>query len=281
MLRQVMKNIKPVFPYARTLSSKGPLIDLSVDNDGVAVMTMQRLPVNSLNLDLLQELSKSLDEVAKNKTKALILTSASTSTFSAGLDIMELYKPDIKRVELFWTTLQDVWIKLFGSPFVTAAAINGHAPAFGCVLAMSCEYRVMVSGKYTTGLNETAIGIVATRWIMDTMRNTISQRETEFALTTGRMFTVDEALKVGLIDETAADKEDAIKKCKGFIKKFDRIPSLARGLTKQGIRAEPIKWLQDNREADTNVFLGFVKNPNMQESLEMYVQAMKARAANK
>lgn len=44
--------------------------------------------------------------------------------FSAGLDIMEMYKPDLQRAELFWTTLQDVWLKLFGSKFITAAAIN-------------------------------------------------------------------------------------------------------------------------------------------------------------
>lgn len=61
---------------------------------------------------------------------------------------------------------------------------------------MSCEYRVMVSGKYTIGLNETALGIVAPSWFIDTCRNTISIRETELALAMGKLFTVDEALKV-------------------------------------------------------------------------------------
>lgn len=61
---------------------------------------------------------------------------------------------------------------------------------------MSCEYRAMVGGKFTIGLNETALGIVAPNWFMDTMTNTISQREAEFALTTARMFNVDEAKKV-------------------------------------------------------------------------------------
>lgn len=61
---------------------------------------------------------------------------------------------------------------------------------------MSCEYRVMMSGKFTIGLNETALGIVAPMWFMLTMENTIPRREAEFALTTARMFTVDEALKV-------------------------------------------------------------------------------------
>ncbi|CAK1586008.1 unnamed protein product [Parnassius mnemosyne] len=257
----------------------GPLVDLSIDNDGIAILTMNRPPVNSLNLELLEEIGKSLDEVAKNKTKSMILTSSSPSVFSAGLDIMEMYKPDLKRAEIFWTTLQDVWIKLFGSSYITAAAINGHAPAGGCLLSMSCEYRVMVEGKYTIGLNETALGIVAPTWFMDTMCHTIPIRQAEYALTTARMFTVDEALQVGLIDESASDKADAIDKCKKFIRKFDKIPSLARAVTKQKIREGPLVRLQKNRQQDTAEFLGFLKNPKIQQSLEMYIQSLKQKAA--
>jgi Delta3-Delta2-enoyl-CoA isomerase len=89
-----------------------------------------------------------------------------------------MYKPDPIRMREFWKSLQDVWIKLYGSPFATAAAINGHAPAGGCFLAISCEYRVMLP-KYTIGLNETQLGIVAPSWFMDTMRNVIKPRDAE------------------------------------------------------------------------------------------------------
>lgn len=266
-------------PAFRSMSSSGPLTAIEIDNERIATVTMQRPPVNSLNLDLLQELSKTLDEVAKNKCKGMILTSSSPTVFSAGLDIMEMYKPDMKRVENFWTTLQEVWIKLFGSNFITAAAINGHAPAGGCLLSMSCEYRVMVNGKYTIGLNETALGIVAPKWFMNTMTNTISQRDAEFALTTARMFSVDEALKVGLIDETATDKADSVEKCKKFIKKFDRIPPLARAITKQKIRESSLVWMQKNRQSDLQEFLAFVQTPKVQQSLEMYIQSLKQKSA--
>lgn len=37
---------------------------------------------------------------------------------------MEMYKPDPVRSKQFWTILQDVWIKLYGSSYPTAAAIN-------------------------------------------------------------------------------------------------------------------------------------------------------------
>lgn len=279
-LRQIVGNVtRRVMPSIRAMSSKGPLVDTAVDNEGIATVTMQRLPVNSLNLELLQAMDKALDEVAEKKCKGMILTSASPTVFSAGLDIMEMYKPDMKRVEEFWTTLQEVWIKLFGSSFITAAAINGHAPAGGCLLAMTCEYRVMMSGKYTIGLNETALGIVAPNWFMQTMTNTIPQRQAELALTTARMFSVEEALKVGLIDETASDKADAVAKCKQFIKKFDRIPALARFLTKQKIRDGPLTWMSDNRKQDTQEFLMFVGHPKVQQSLEKYIQALKQKAA--
>ena len=279
-LRYLVNNIKLAVPNCRLMSAKaGPLVDLSVDNGGIATLTMQRPPVNSLNLELLQEISKSLDEVGKNKCKGMILASSSPTVFSAGLDIMEMYKPDLSRAETFWTTLQDVWLKLFGSTYPTAAAINGHAPAGGCLLSLSCEYRVMVNGKYSIGLNETALGIVAPRWFMDSMVNAISRREAEIALTSAKMFSVEEALKVGVIDETATDKADAVEKCKKFINKFERIPSLARGITKQRFRETPLAWLNNNRKQDIDEFLTFVKNPKVQQSLEMYIQSLKQKAA--
>lgn len=54
----------------------------------------------------------------------------------------------------------------------------------------------MTGGNFSIGLNETALGIVAPNWFMDTMTNTIPVREAEYALTTARMFNVEEALKV-------------------------------------------------------------------------------------
>lgn len=42
--------------------------------------------------------------------------------------------------------------------------LQGHSPAGGCLLALSCEYRVMVGPKYTIGLNESRVGIVAPKW---------------------------------------------------------------------------------------------------------------------
>ncbi|XP_047993501.1 enoyl-CoA delta isomerase 1, mitochondrial-like [Leguminivora glycinivorella] len=262
------------------LMSAGParLVDIA-DDGGIAVVTLQRAPVNSLNLELLQAMNNALDDVAKNKPRGMILTSGLPTVYSAGVDINELYKPDLKRLQQFATTLQDVWKKLFGFPFATAAAINGHAPAGGCCLAMSCEYRVMVSGKYRIGLNETALGIVVNEYFMDTMCHTIGTRQTELALTTGKMFNVDEALQVGLIDETASDTSDAIEKCKRFIKRFDKIPPSARTLTKLRIRQRPLENMEKTREKEIVDTLEFAMKPEIQQGLEDYMKSLKIKAS--
>lgn len=65
--------------------------------------------------------------VQKNEHKSDVLIfvlQAASTVFSAGLDILEMYKPKQDRATAFWTALQDTWLKLFGSSYPTVAAIN-------------------------------------------------------------------------------------------------------------------------------------------------------------
>ena len=53
--------------------------------------------------------------------------------------------------------MQELWLKLYGSSKVYIAAINGHAIGAGCLLPMSCDYRLMANGPYKIGANETLL----------------------------------------------------------------------------------------------------------------------------
>lgn len=62
----------------RYYSSSSKLVDVQVnDKNGIAIVTLQRPPVNGLNLELINNLSSTIDELEKNKSKGLILTSVS------------------------------------------------------------------------------------------------------------------------------------------------------------------------------------------------------------
>ena len=111
---------------------------------GTAVVSMQNRPVNAMSFELLQTLAKTLEDLEKNNCKGLILTSVKTfkiyyknlsnfsvmlqnipNLFCAGLDIKEIYKPDHEKFKTFFTTLQEVWLKIYGSKMASVALING------------------------------------------------------------------------------------------------------------------------------------------------------------
>lgn len=131
--------------------------------------------------------------------------------------------------------------------------------------------------KYTIGLNETQLGIVAPTWFQATMKNTISLRHAEMALTQGRLFSTEDALKIGLVDEQATDKADALAKCEKFIESFRKIPREARMITKQSFRRSAITELEANREQDIQLFVYAVTMPKTQQNLEAYLERLKKK----
>lgn len=109
------------------------------------------------------------------------------------------------------------------------------------------------------------------------MRNVISVREAEKALTLGSLYTTEDALNIGLIDEVAADKQDAIKRCEQFLLQFAKISPEARAITKSNLRGRDIAELENNREKDLQNFLFFVNQPKVQKGLELYLESLKSK----
>ncbi|XP_017121132.2 enoyl-CoA delta isomerase 1, mitochondrial [Drosophila elegans] len=256
----------------RWMSTATKLTTVEVnDKTGIATITMNRPPVNSLNVQLLMDLQSSIREVENNKCRGLILTSALPTVFSAGLDIREMYNTDKERLRIIWTELQKAWIALYGTSLPTAAAINGHAPAGGCLLATACEYRVMLP-KYLIGLNEAQLGIIAPKWLMSGFLNVLPQRVAERALTQGRLFTTEEAIEEGLVDEIVNSKEEALERCADFIGSFAKVNPLARGLTKLQFRADNFKEFEKIREKDLSDFIALASRPEVQRVMGIYLE---------
>lgn len=66
----------PVAAVRCMSSSGGKLTTVEVnEKTGVATLTMNRPPVNGLNLELLRDIHNSIDEIESNKSRGLILTS--------------------------------------------------------------------------------------------------------------------------------------------------------------------------------------------------------------
>lgn len=272
-----------VSPYAAVQQKNSSSSSIKVDLDastGVAVMRMQSPPVNSLSLDFLTEFSIGVEKLEMDRScRGLIITSTLPKVFSAGLDIMEMYGKSPERCGEFWKAVQEMWIKLYGSNMVTIAAINGSSPAGGCLMALSCDYRIMADNpRYSIGLNETQLGIVAPFWFKDTMANTVGQRNTELALELGLLYSAPEALKIGLVDKLVPE-DQVLTTATETMTKWLNIPDHARQITKAMMRKQTLDKLLSNREADTHNFVSFITKDSIQKSLRMYLEMLKKRKA--
>jgi len=255
-------------------------VSVVTDEKGIATVSMDKAPVNSLNTELIQELTSVISSTASS-AKGLVLTSSLPTVFCAGLEITEMYQPEQAKLEVFWGSLQDLWIELYSCKIPTAAAVTGHSPAGGCLLAMCCDYRAMVGPKFTIGLNETQLGIVAPFWFKDTMVNTIGQRQTELALMLGTLFTSQQALSIGMVDQVVESREECLAAAHKVTTQLSKIPSEARHVSKMLMRQPTLDKLTSSKQEDIQHFANFITQPIIQKPMGMYLEALKAKSKKK
>ncbi|XP_059548756.1 enoyl-CoA delta isomerase 1, mitochondrial [Myotis daubentonii] len=245
---------------------------------GIAVMKFKNPPVNSLSLELLTELVISLEKLENDKTfRGVILTSDRPGVFSAGLDLREMCGRNPEHYAEYWKAVQELWLRLYQSNMVLIAAINGASPAGGCLISLTCDYRVLADNpRYAIGLNETLLGIVAPFWFKDTLVNTIGHRAAERALQLGLLFPPAEALQVGIVDKVVP--EDQVQSTAlSVMGKWLAIPDHARQLTKNMMRKPTVDRLVKQRDADIKNFVSFVSRDAIQKSLQIYLEKLKQR----
>ena len=206
--------------------------------------------------------------------QALVLKSSNPKVFSAGLDLMELYPADGARLNEFWTAFQNLYMTLYGTRLACIAAIQGHAPAAGCGLALSCDYRIMsASSGATIGLNESKFGLVAPPWLAQQMVDTVGRRQAELSLALGTLYSAEQALAIGLVDELVT-KEDVPRKAEQEAVKWTAVVPQARVAGKSLLRVERIEALRSKQKDDRDYFVSFISQDNVQESLGVYLRTL-------
>jgi methylglutaconyl-CoA hydratase len=174
-------------------------IQLAYDG-GVATITLNRPEKrNAISFDLIDDLIRGLDEVAKSDALVLIVTGAGKA-FCSGMDLDNLKSLLGRSAE---QNLQDsqTMVRLFRSlyefPKVTIAAVNGPAIAGGTGLALLCDFTLAVpEAKF--GYTEVRIGFVPA--IVSTfLLRQVGEKQARDLLLTGRIFGADEAARLGLL----------------------------------------------------------------------------------
>jgi enoyl-CoA hydratase/carnithine racemase len=177
--------------------------------------------------------------------------------------------------------LADCWSLFFNaaralarSPVPVAAAIAGHNPAGGCVLALCCDYRVMARGPFRMGLNETQVGLAVPAAIQSLLRRVVGPHRAERLVVAGAMVESEQALAIGMVD-ALTDAGSGVTLAVNWLEELLTLPSGPMLATRRMARADIIQALDGFTQAELDRFLDGWNSADSQAALRDLMQRLK------
>lgn len=228
-----------------------------IDHDDILEVRMTRPPVNALNPELLTQLRAAIEQAPARGATGVVL-SGGPSVFSAGLDVPYLMTLERAELAAAWGTFFTAMEALARSPLPLVAAIGGHSPAGGAVLALCCDYRIMVPGDarraYSIGLNEVQVGLVVPEGVQYLMRRVIGAYPAERLLIAGTMLDAAQAQRIGLVDELS-EADALLPRALAWLRALLALPRHAMLTTRRMARADLIDAVCQRERINLDGFL--------------------------
>jgi enoyl-CoA hydratase len=201
------------------------------DAEGIRTLKLAHGKVSAMDVELGEAFLKEMEDARDASVKAIILT-GSGSSFSAGVDLFRVLKdgPDYGR--RFLPVLDNFLRAALTLPKPMIAAINGHAIAGGCILAATCDYRIMTEGNGRIGIPELAVGVPFPALPLQIMAARVADGPLRDLVFTGRTVLIDDAKTLGLIDEKCPSGM-LMDRATEMAQRLAAIPAGAFALTKE------------------------------------------------
>lgn len=214
-----------------------------INHGSIRELRLARPPVNALDTELCRALISALNQAMSDDVHGVVL-SGGERIFTGGMDVPHLLSHGDDRHKLL-----DSWQAFFGAARTLAesripivAALTGHSPAGGCVLALCCDYRVMARSvdaakPYLIGLNEVQVGLVPPEGIQRLMRRVVGVHRAGVLLVGGQLVPGERALDIGLVDELV-DGAQVVERAVTWLQGQLKLPRQPMLLTRAIARAD-------------------------------------------
>ena len=249
-----------------------------IRHDAIVELHLVRPPVNALDSDLVRRLRTAVESAPAQGASGLLL-SGRAGMFSAGLDVPALLQ--LKREELvaFWQEFFGLCAALASSPIPVVAAIGGHSPAGGAVLAIFCDYRVMAKSSdpakpFRIGLNEVQVGLSVPECIQFALRRLIGGYRAERLMVSGTLLDAEQALAIGLVDELT-DAEQVVTRALAWLHDLLKLPPQAMSTTRLLCRSDLINVFADPTKLSVEEFADGWFGAESQATLRALVAKLK------
>ena len=171
---------------------------------GVALLRLNRPPMNPLSVALLGDLRDAALELAADASVKAVVVAGSEKALAAGADISELRDQAGARASA--DAFRAAFDAVASIPRPVIAAIRGYALGGGFELALACDLRVAAENT-RVGQPEILLGVLPGAGGTQRLARLVGPARTKELVWSGRQVRADEALALGLLDRVVPSDE--------------------------------------------------------------------------
>jgi len=245
-------------------------------SNGLATLTLDRGRSNPINHEMVKELVACIKQLNEDDTVGGLVITGKPGFFSSGIDLIEAYNYNEEQIRQFWIdflALPGVFCA-FKKPLV--AAISGHSPAGGCVIALCCDYRVMAEGQYIIGLNEIPVGIIVPDGIFKLYSACVGEKKAYQYILEGKLLNPTEAHSSGLVDEICT-AENLLYVTERKARALMQFNPVTWSTSKLNLRSELLNKLKQDQSETLSTMLKQWWAPETRKGLQMMIEKLKSK----
>ena len=167
-----------------------------------ARITLDSPPLNVIDVPMMEELAGALAGIEQHPEISVVVLDANGKVFSAGVDVAA-HSPD--NVQSMLEKFHAVIRALIATKKVTIAAVHGACLGGGAELAMVCDM-VFTARDATWGFPEIKLGCYPPV-ACTALASLVGQKRASELILTGRTLSGDEAVAIGLANQSAVAGE--------------------------------------------------------------------------
>jgi enoyl-CoA hydratase/carnithine racemase len=170
-------------------------------------ITLDKPPANSYDIDYMRELAQAVKAAGTdNDVRVVVVRSASEKFFCAGADIKAFAANEVEANMDMIRLAHEALASIARSPKLFVACINGHALGGGLEIALACDVRYAIDGRYRLGTPEVTLGLLPGNGGTQRLPRLIGAGPALELLVTGRTVSPVEAQALGLVSQVFADQ---------------------------------------------------------------------------
>lgn len=216
---------------------------ISLRKEGnISIITIDDGKANVFGVPMTSALIDALDEI--DVKEGAVVIEGRDGIYSGGFDLNVVRGTDPEGGRKMTVGGVNVALKAMDFPRPIVAAVTGHAVAMGAIFNCGLDWRIGAKGNFKHGLNEIKDGLTLPIFAIELPRFRLNPRHYQEAAFQSRMYSPEEAIEVGFLDEVAeaADvRNAAFQKAEQLAK----LPNPAYGISKKRDRAQVKKYIAD------------------------------------